>query len=238
MKKNDFFSIIFLLCIVVYTTNCSGQAATHSNNNGQLINCYILKPIQHNEEYRWVEHLPQLDTNISNFLENVSIERDIKRDTSIGYITNFECQKKILINDDCFSKLNSIDSIDLNNIYFYSRFNTSRRTGSNIEFVRSYEKKILNLGNSLIYEYHLRNTSRIEPDFFHIIIFKKENYEIGEDHEGIVICSDGLDWSEVKEKGIVIPIHLTNLRGGMQIKVPLFFNKYEFIPIGHFKGQW
>ena len=241
MEKRKSFSILFSLFVMICVVSCNGQVNSQNSTNivnKRVPNCYILKPIQHNEEYKWIENIPPLDTNITSFLQKATFEKGIKVDTAIGYITNFECQKKILINSECFSKLSNPDSTDLANIYYYSRFNTSNRTGSNVEFVRSYEKKILNFGNSIVYEYHLRNVSRVESDFFHIIVFKQESPEIGEDFEGLVIGSNGLDWYEIKGKGEFIPIHLTNLRGGMQVKVPLYFNKFEFIPIGHFKGHW
>lgn len=236
MKKINPINIL-LLIVILNNIGCNGQNKQIENTPKQSINCYILKPILQNKEYKWLDKLPYLDTNMNHFLKYIFLKKDIKNDTIIGYITSFESQKRIFINEECFSNIVHLDSIDLSNIYFYSRFNTSSRTGLKIEFVKSYKKNILNLGNVEIFEYFIPNLSTVEANVFHIIIFENPNREQGDDLGGIVINSYGLEWKEVEAK-CEIPIHLTNLRGGIQIKVPLYYDGNQFIPIGHFRGAW
>lgn len=236
MKKHVLFKI-YLLIFILYNSSCKNQNPPISNNVTKLINCYILKPILKNKEFEGLDKLSYLDTNMVDFIKKYPFARKkIKIDDSIGYITSFEYQKRILINEHCFSNLTLPDSIDLSDIYFSSRFNTSLRTGLKIQFLNSYKKNILNLGNVQIFEYYVPYLSTVEAKIFHIIVFNQPNREEGDDFEGIVINSDGLDWKEINLKGEVIPIHLTNLRGEMQIKIPLIFDGSQFLPIGYFRG--
>jgi hypothetical protein len=198
------------------------------------IHCFILKPIPRNVSYEWKGTISK-DTGIVAFVEKIPKDKTIRLDTNAIELLSFEMQQRILLNSNCVEYLENPDTMGLSYLYSSSRFSTSDRTRSNVEFVNLYEDHIFKFGQAYIYEYRLHGGSLVEPSYAHLIIPNKSanNYGNEYDYEGIVLYSDGLEWQQVNN--IVVPIHIKILRSGMEIKTPLVFDGAQFIPVGRFR---
>lgn len=236
--NNSYQSII--VCFLLLNLSCKENAVSQNviTSKKNISNCFILKPIIKSSQSKGVEELVFPDTNFNGFLDKIPLINSVEFDSAMQYVTNYENQKKIFINYSCFSKLNLPDSCNLVDIYFNSRGNTSDRTESNIEFVSSYKKNIFKFGNAIIFNYHFKGVSEVEPHSMHIII-KIEDNSYKEDYKGIVLCSDDLEWKDYPNKGYSIPLYIEWLRGGKDFAIPMYFDGEQFIPIGHYKiGNW
>lgn len=100
-----------------------------------------------------------------------------------------------------------------------------------VSLEKKYQKKILNYGDVIIYEYRCK-AADVSPHFLNIIIKeKKDDNPYGENYNGFVICSDGISWKNLN--GFSIPIFNNYLEGGGFV-APLFFDGKRFIPVGMF----
>ncbi len=218
--------------------SCYGQSTTKNSNSKAIhritSNCYLLKPIKKDIEYKWFDNLPKIDTNIVKYVGNFDFSSKLKGDTIMfPIVMSFERQKKIYINEECLKYLNNPDTTNLVNIYFSSNFNTYDFYGSNVEFVSNFNKNIFNLGNCTIYRYHLRGVALANPQFFFIIIPDKKREDPSDDYVGFVLHSDDIEWQELKNTGQFVPIFINQLRL-LKLKIPLYFDGDEFISFGHF----
>ncbi|MFM9909474.1 MAG: hypothetical protein ACKVOW_09005, partial [Chitinophagaceae bacterium] len=122
------------------------------------------------------------------------------------YITSFEKQRLIFINNKCLEKLNRPDSSNLMDLYFSSGYRTRVMTKTIVEFIQFYKKNVYNFGNATVYEYRFNGVAEVEPHFMYIILKQQTENEqrYGKDYKGFVICSDGLDWKDYNDKGFSI----------------------------------
>ena len=239
MRKYFFYS---LFCCIIFYVGCNVQSdnlqVKTSSQNSKVNNYFILKPIKDNIEYEWIENLNFKDTNVAGFINIIGSADHLKMDSSMKFTMSFEMQKKIIVNSNYLSKFIFPDSVDLVNIYFSSKFNTSNLRASNVVYDTSYKKNILNYGRAVVYEYHFEGVSQVSCHSMQIIIKSEEN-EYGEDYEGFVICSDGILWREISHTSKFLFSYLKALRGNIGIEIPMGFNGIEFIPLQHYKiDKW
>jgi hypothetical protein len=200
----------------------------------KIINCYIIKPVLNDKEYKPPMSLKTSNKSIDEYLSAIAHSKHIDTDSNLFYITSFEYQKKIFINYQCYGKLNEPDSLDLMGIYFNSGSHTVTMNRSIVKYVRSYTKDIFTFGKATVFEYRFDGVAEVEPHFMHIIIKEPTEDEVryGEDYRGIVINSDGLNWRKYKE--LETPSFIQTVKGDKKFEAPLLYDGNRFIPLIHF----
>jgi hypothetical protein len=144
-----------------------------------------------------------------------------KIDSSSIYITNYDFQKEIFLNESCSKKVDGL-GVELMKSFFVSDF-----IYDEIKFVKHYEKNILNFGKSLIYEFEIVGGSEYNPHYITLILDKNKS-------KGISINSDGIRWSKGKEE-YWTPLFVERVRIQKQYEIALYYNGNGFVPLGHHK---
>jgi hypothetical protein len=242
MFLNNFHSTRFgLLLLSMHVIGCKGQSHSQApfSNDSLVVNCYVLKPVKNDSKADSLRDFDFTKDSLGDFLSGIiSTKNPVRYDSTMDYVTSFEYQKRILVNYNCFRKLNKPDSCDLLSLYFNSGFATWVKKASTVQFLQTYRKAIINFGNVTVFEYRFNNVAEIEPHFMYIILKDQTEDErrYGKDYKGIVICSDGMDWKDYTDKGFSIPLFTQMVRRSKEFYIPLYYDGERFIPIGHFKS--
>lgn len=209
-------------------------------NDSLIVNCYTLQPVKNDSQADTLRDFIFSEQTLDDFLAKLAPSKVLPGyDSTMDYITSFGRQKMITVNHACFSRLNKPDSSNLINIYFNSGTATWVKKKSAVQFLRSYQKNILNFGAATVFEYRFNNVAEIEPHFMYIILKKQtdDTERYGKDHKGLVLCSDGLDWKAYGNEGLFLPLFIQMVRRTKEFYVPLYYDGNRFIPIRHFKSN-
>jgi len=205
-------------------------------------NCFILHPVF--EVSDDMEPNLKLDT-VSEISKNQN-----KLDPSVAFVTNFEYQKQIIIDYNCFNN-NQFENIE--NSFLKEIVNSSCGSPnpiiSNLRLVKKGVKNILNLGLVNIFEYEF-TTDEQTPNHFIIIVPIIEN-DTGIDYNGIVLFSYGFNWYKLTNQSEEVCSIIYNIRRNKKLEILLNFTKNHpnskinsfyigrFIPIGNkVYGGW
>jgi hypothetical protein len=238
MYSGGLKQISFLVFTILASS--SSQKIYSQNNltkNHLLNNCYILKPVYDDSEQNEPSEFEFAHDSINNCLKMVfSSPKSLRFDSSMAFVTGYQHQKGISINTNCFSKIINPDSSYLTEIFYNSSIATGQIISS-VEFLQSYKKNILNFGSAVVYEFRFNDVVEASSHFMYIIIKIRAEKTEWEDFKGIVICSDGMDWKDYKDKGLSIPLFIQMVRRSKEFYIPLYFDGKRFIPIDHFKSS-
>ncbi|RTL57095.1 MAG: hypothetical protein EKK37_13670 [Sphingobacteriales bacterium] len=231
-----------LMFLFFFNVCCKRQTAKKSlieNEDSLITNCYVTKPVKTDSKSDTLRAFDFGNKSIDDFITNIKDKTELKYDSVMDYVTNFDYQKRITVNFSCYDKLTNPESFGLLNIYFNSGFATWVKKKSSISFLQSYKKEIFNLGKVIVYEYRLNNVAEIEPHFMYILLKeqKEEDLRYAKDYSGYVLCSDGLSWKEFANNRGYIPLYIKMVRRNKEIYTPLYFDSERFIPIGHFRNN-
>jgi hypothetical protein len=207
------------------------------NNKSEIINCYIIKPINEDSKVSSISELNDSVISVERIVNRIRLNEPTTIDSSVIMVTNFERQKEIFINAKCSSLLQFPDSLGLMNIYFNSGYHTKIMNHSIVDFLQSYSKDVYGFGKATVFEYEFKGVSETEPHYLFIIVRDQDenSKRYGRDLSGIAICSDGLSWEELGKGGEQsLPIYLHMIRRGKELRIPLLYKMGGFRPIGHF----
>ena len=242
LKDNHSRQVCILL--LFFLNLCCKERTSSQNQTAEknsIVNCYITKPIKSDSKADTLRDFEFSKQPLDNFLAGsiISSPKPIIYDSAMDYVTSFERQRLILVNNECYKKLNKTDSCNLMELYFNAGYRTKVMTKSIVEFLQSYKKNIYKFGNAVIYEYRFNGVAEVEPHFMYIILKEQTEDEqrYGKDCKGFVICSDGLDWKDYSNKGFSIPLFKQMVRRSKEFYIPLYYDGDRFIPIGHFKSS-
>lgn len=236
------FIRIWTLLLIYLVAGCKEQNYQQPSNlrQNRITSCYIVKPVKQDSKASSSRDFEFPNISLDDFLAEIETgKRSVEYDSTMDYITSFERQRIIIVNADCFGKLSRPDSIDLMNIYFNSGFRNETFTHSIVEFMHQYKKNILQFGDAIVFEYRFNGVSEDEPHFMYIILKvpTEDDRRLGRDYRGFIICSDGLDWKENKDKKFSVPLFIQMVRRNKEFYIPIMYKDERFIPIGHFKTK-
>lgn len=238
---NNIHRVVIVLLLIF---NVSCKQRLHSQNinskDSLIVNCFVTKPVKNDSKADSLRDFEFAQEPLEHFLSNItSNKKTVRYDSTMDYVTSFEYQKLIIVNNACFDKLNKPDSSNLINIYFNSGSATWVKRKLTVQFLRSYKKNILNFGAAIVFEYRFNNVAEIEPHFMYIILKEQGEDEkrYAKDYNGVVLCSDGLDWKDYSDKGFSVPLFIQMVRRSKEFYIPLYYEEERFIPIGHFKNS-
>jgi hypothetical protein len=222
MKKYLFFILVFIIF------GCNQNKIITQN---ALYNCYITYPIYNNsnlETARYIGNIKQLPYEVK--IKDIFDKKRIPFDSACQYVTSYRHQKRIFFNYDCSLNLQYPDSCFLKKIFIDSE-QTTLPISFSIDFIKKERKSIINLGETNVYYYQLKNIPSASSDRITIFLKEKINNKYKEDLEGFVISSDGLEWEE--KEGIATPIFIEKTRENLY-KIPLYYDTLRFIPVGYY----
>lgn len=243
LLKDNHSKQVCILFLFFLNLCCKERIFSHSETvkKNNIVNCYITKPIKSNSKADTLRDFEFSKQSLEDFLATsiISSSKPIIYDSAMDYVTSFERQRLILVNNECYKKLHKPDSCNLMDLYFNAGYRTKVMTRSIVEFLQSYKKNIYKFGNAVIYEYRFNGVAEVEPHFMYIILKEQTEDEqrYGKDYKGFVICSDGLDWRDYSNKGGSIPLFRQMVRISKEFYIPLCYDDERFIPIGHFKSS-
>lgn len=230
--------MIFLL--LGFNVSCKQKLNSQSvnSNDSLVVNCYMIKPIKTDSNADTLRDFEFEKEPLDHLLLNISAgKKKFQYDSAMEFVTSFGYQKLITVNYACVYKLNRPDSFNLMGLYFNSGKAPWVKKNSAIVFLKNYKKNILGFGPAIVFEYRFNNVAEVEPHFMYIILKMQEKAErqYGKDYMGLVLYSDGLDWSADNERG-AIPLYIQMIRRSKEIYIPLYYDGDRFIPVGHFKS--
>lgn len=242
--KNSFSNQFYISLLLLLNLSCKERTPYQdvTANKNRILNCYITKPVKDDSKADSLRNFEFSNESLDDFLSGViSAKKPLIYDSTMDYVTSFEKQRLIFINNKCFERLNQPDSSNMMDLYFNSGYRTKVMTKTIVEFIQSYKKSIYNFGNAIVYEYQFNGVAEVESYFMYIILKEKTEDEqrYGSDYKGLVICSDGLTWKDFTDKGFSIPSYVQMIRRDKAFEIPLYYDGNRFIPLGHFKiGSW
>lgn len=245
VTKNKILNCVNIIGLF-FLANCTTQVQNSINEPKRespiLDNCYITKPVKEDSKEISLGDIEFSNLVLEDFLKtNLKKGLNPKIDNSMRFVTSFERQRQIFINNSCIGKLKGGNTDFLMELYYNSGFNTKSFSSSIIEYVGTYQKEIYNLGKCSIYEFRLNGVAEIEPHFMYIILQEQREQDIRfkKDIFGNVIFSDGMNWKNLNGSNESIPLFVHMIRREKEIVAPLYYFDGKFIPIGHFKiGEW
>jgi hypothetical protein len=233
---------VYILLFIVLNFGCKEKTYSQNEgvNKGSIINCYITKPVKSDSKADTIRDFEFTKKSLDDVLSNIISSKNYATyDSVMDYVTSYERQKLIFMNNQCYERLSKPDSCNLMNIYFNSGYRTKIMTKSIVEFIQSYKKNIYKFGDATVFEYRFKGVAEVEPHWMYIILKEQTEDEqrYGSDYKGFIICSDGLDWKDYTSLGFSIPLFKQMIRLSKEIYIPLYYDGERFIPIGHFKSN-
>lgn len=162
------------------------------------------------------------DSDFNKMLGGIAHKTKIKIDSTVIYTTHKDFQKEIIVSKECINDKTFGEK--LMKEYFVSDFIYDQ-----INFIKSENKKIINFGDALIYEYEIIGGSEYNPH--NITLILKED---GNNYSGISFCSDGMRWKKITEEDYLM-LFVERVRIHKQYEIPMLYMKNKFIPLGYHK---
>lgn len=230
--------ILFLSAVTIGCRN-SNSSDPPTRKERIVEYCYLTKPVKNNCNDDTRKGFDFSSESLDHFLTGIIAETRLPiYDSAMDYITSFDRQEQILVNYNCFSKLNRPESGGWENLYFNTGSPAWTQKHPFVDFLRTYKKNIFDFGRANVFEYLFNNVAEVEPHFMYIILREhtEDDDHYGRDYKGIVLFSDGLDWKDYPN-GYSIPLFTQMVRRSKEYYIPLHFDGDRFIPMGHFKSD-
>jgi hypothetical protein len=240
MQKNIW--MCFVVALPMNYVSCQSPA---KNDKGKASvrekrvynTCYIMAPVDGNSDAVEMredisdEKVKDLKVCLGQIASGNAVV-----DSNMLFMTNFRVQKKITVSPDCINKFADPDSNFITEVYTNSFIKTNGAFGS-IEFIKSYEKDILNFGAAVVYEFDVTAPWSQAPKHIYVLLQKSQDQV--NDVGGIAFCNDEIKWYKTgqPEKDILSLVNWVT--GEKQYEVIMNYSNGKFIPVGHSKlNDW